>query len=299
MIDKNMLKNKNKENDNTKILSLEKGLKALDDKINAYEFDQLIENIAILMEKQNDNKIYGVINKLETQINEIKQKLNKRDSFDSKKGNKYDPELINKINNHENMITKLQNKFNKMNDEKQIGTTSKNKLSDITKQANDLKAKIDTLMAITKKLENENKELNNKTNNLTNKFAQISVPPYNPQREEQIQSTQFQSKKLSNPKTKYYRTIENQIYNQDNQVYYNRTNPNINPNLNISSKDSINSKIVNFSDITFLQNRIMQINPKIKEVYFSLAYRASEDGDKAANFHQKCDKIGPNIVLIK
>ena len=298
-IDKNMLKNKNKENDNTKILSLEKGLKALDDKINTYEFDQLIENIAILMEKQNDNKIYGVINKLETQINEIKQKLNKRDSFDSKKGNKYDPELINKINNHENMITKLQNKFNKMNDEKQIGTTSKNKLSDITKQANDLKAKIDTLMAITKKLENENKELNNKTNNLTNKFAQISVPPYNPQREEQIQSTQFQSKKLSNPKTKYYRTIENQIYNQDNQVYYNRTNPNINPNLNISSKDSINSKIVNFSDITFLQNRIMQINPKIKEVYFSLAYRASEDGDKAANFHQKCDKIGPNIVLIK
>ena len=69
-IDKNLLKNKNKENDNTKILSLEKGLKALDDKINTYEFDQLIENIAILMEKQNDNKIYGVINKLETQINE-------------------------------------------------------------------------------------------------------------------------------------------------------------------------------------------------------------------------------------
>ena len=298
-IDKNILKNKNKENDNMKILSIEKGLKALDDKINTYEFDQLIENIAILMEKQNDNKIYGVINKLETQINEIKQKLNKRDSIDSKKGNKYDPELINKINNHENMITKLQNKLNKMHDDKQIDNISKNKLSEITKQANDLKVKIDSLMAVTKKLENDNKELNNKTNNLTNKFAQISVPPYNQQREEQIQSGQFQSKKLSNPKTKYYRTIENQIYNQDNQIsYYNRTNPNITPNLN-RSKDSINSKIVNFSDINFLQNRIMQINPKIKEVYFSLAYRASEDGDKAANFHEKCDRIGPNVVLIK
>ena len=298
-IDKNILKNKNKENDNMKILSIEKGLKALDDKINTYEFDQLIENISILMEKQNDNKIYGVINKLETQINEIKQKLNKRDSIDSKKGNKYDPELINKINNHENMITKLQNKLNKMHDDKQIDNISKNKLSEITKQANDLKVKIDSLMAVTKKLENDNKELNNKTNNLTNKFAQISVPPYNQQREEQIQSGQFQSKKLSNPKTKYYRTIENQIYNQDNQIsYYNRTNPNITPNLN-RSKDSINSKIVNVSDINFLQNRIMQINPKIKEVYFSLAYRASEDGDKAANFHEKCDRIGPNVVLIK
>ena len=300
-LDKNMEKNKNKENDNMKILSIEKGLKALDNKINTYELDQLIENIAILMEKQNDNKIYGIINKIETQINEIKQKLNKRDSFDSKNKNKFDPELINKINNHENIITKLQNKINKFHDEKQIDNNSKNKILDIAKQANDLKAKMDSLIAITKKLENDNKELNTKTNNLTNKFSQISIPPYNPQRQEQNQnqSAQFQTKKLSNPKPKYYRTIENQNYNPDNQIsYYNRTNPNIVPNLNVS-KDSINSKIVNFSDINFLQKRIMQINPKIKEVYFSLVYRATEDGDKAANFHQKCDKIGPNIVLIK
>ena len=298
-LDKNMQKNKNKDNDNMKILSIEKGLKALDNKINTYELDQLIENIAILMEKQNDNKIYGIINKIETQINEIKQKLNRRDSFDSKNKNKYDPDLINKINNHENIITKLQNKINKFHDEKQIDNSSKNKIQDIAKQANDLKTKMDSLIAITKKLENDNKELNNKTNNLTNKFSQISIPPYNPQRQEQSQSAQFQTKKLSNPKPKYYRTIENQNYNPDNQIsYYNRTNPNMAPNLNVS-KDSINSKIVNFSDINFLQKRIMQINPKIKEVYFSLVYRATEDGDKAANFHQKCDKIGPNIVLIK
>ena len=298
-LDKNMQKNKNKDNDNMKILSIEKGLKALDNKINTYELDQLIENIAILMEKQNDNKIYGIINKIETQINEIKQKLNRRDSFDSKNKNKYDPDLINKINNHENIITKLQNKINKFHDEKQIDNNSKNKILDIAKQANDLKTKMDSLIAITKKLENDNKELNNKTNNLTNKFSQISIPPYNPQRQEQSQSAQFQTKKLSNPKPKYYRTIENQNYNPDNQIsYYNRTNPNMAPNLNVS-KDSINSKIVNFSDINFLQKRIMQINPKIKEVYFSLVYRATEDGDKAANFHQKCDKIGPNIVLIK
>ena len=298
-LDKNMQKNKSKDNDNMKILSIEKGLKALDNKINTYELDQLIENIAILMEKQNDNKIYGIINKIETQINEIKQKLNRRDSFDSKNKNKYDPDLINKINNHENIITKLQNKINKFHDEKQIDNSSKNKIQDIAKQANDLKTKMDSLIAITKKLENDNKELNNKTNNLTNKFSQISIPPYNPQRQEQSQSAQFQTKKLSNPKPKYYRTIENQNYNPDNQIsYYNRTNPNMAPNLNVS-KDSINSKIVNFSDINFLQKRIMQINPKIKEVYFSLVYRATEDGDKAANFHQKCDKIGPNIVLIK
>ena len=287
-LDKNIQKNKTKENDNTKISSIEKGLKALDDKINTYEFDQLIENIAILMEKQNDNKIYEMINKLETQISDIKQKLNKRDSLESSKNkNKFDPELINKINNHENLIAKLQTKLNKIQDEKQIDNSSKNKLSDIEKQSNDLKSKVDSLITLTKKLENNNKELNSKTNDLSNKFSQISVVP-NPQ---------FQSSKISNPKTKYYRTIENQNINQE-MSYYNRTNPNINTNLNLS-KDSFNSKIVNFSDITFLQNRIMQINPKIREVFFSLVYRASEDGDKAANFHQKCDRIGPNVVLIK
>ena len=287
-LDKNIQKNKTKENDNTKISSIEKGLKALDDKINTYEFDQLIENIAILMEKQNDNKIYEMINKLETQISDIKQKLNKRDSLESSKNkNKFDPELINKINNHENLITKLQTKLNKIQDEKQIDNSSKNKLSDIAKQSNDLKSKVDSLITLTKKLENDNKELNSKTNDLSNKFSQISVVP----------DPQFQSRKISNPKTKYYRTIENQNINQE-MSYYNRTNPNINTNLNLS-KDSFNSKIVNFSDITFLQNRIMQINPKIREVFFSLVYRASEDGDKAANFHQKCDRIGPNVVLIK
>ena len=287
-LDKNLQKNKTKENDNTKISSIEKGLKALDDKINTYEFDQLIENIAILMEKQNDNKIYEMINKLETQISDIKQKLNKRDSLESSKNkNKFDPELINKINNHENLITKLQTKLNKIQDEKQIDNSSKNKLSDIAKQSNDLKSKVDSLITLTKKLENNNKELNSKTNDLSNKFSQISVVP----------DPQFQSRKISDPKTKYYRTIENQNINQE-MSYYNRTNPNINTNLNLS-KDSFNSKIVNFSDITFLQNRIMQINPKIREVFFSLVYRASEDGDKAANFHQKCDRIGPNVVLIK
>ena len=296
-LDKNLQKNKTKENDNAKITSIEKGLKALDDKINTYEFDQLIENIAILMEKQNDNKIYEMINKLETQISEIKQKLNKRDSFESKNKNKLDPELINKINNHENIITKLQTKLNKIQDEKHIDNSSKNKLSDIAKQSNDLKSKVDSLITLTKKLENNNKELNTKTNDLTNKFSQISLTVNNPQRQEQISNIQYQSRKISNPKTKYYCTIENQNYPQEIS-YYNRTNPNINTNLNLS-KDSINSKIVNLSDINFLQNRIMQINPKIREVFFSLVYRASEDGDKAANFHQKCDKIGPNIVIIK
>ena len=32
---------------------------------------------------------------------------------------------------------------------------------------------------------------------------------------------------------------------------------------------------------------------------YNLVYRATEDGDKASDFHKRCDKIGPNITFIK
>ena len=292
---------KNKGDDSNKLTSLEKELKALENKINEYEFDQLIENIAILMEKQDDNKIYEIINNLGEQMKEMDKKINKKekDLPDSKKGNKLDPELMTKMNNFENNISKLQTKLNKLQEErdkeKLNDSNNKYKLSDIIKLTSDLKnlnTKTDSLYTLTKKLENDNKELNAKTNNIMNSLSQI------PPKQEQAPYTKIQAKKVSNQKPTYYNTLENQNPVQENQEsYYNRTNPNLS-NYN-ASKDSINSKIVNYDDIIFLQNRIKQIHPKIKDVYFNLTYRASEDGDKAADFHKKCDKIGPNVVLIK
>ena len=294
-------KNKGKDADSNKVISLEKELKALENKINEYEFDQLIENIAILMEKQDDNKIYEIINNLGEQMKEMDKKINKKekDLPDSKKGNKLDPELMTKMNNFENNISKLQTKLNKLQEErdkeKLNDSNNKYKLSDIIKLTSDLKnlnTKTDSLYTLTKKLENDNKELNAKTNNIMNSLSQI------PPKQEQAPYTKIQAKKVSNQKPTYYNTLENQNPVQENQEsYYNRTNPNLS-NYN-ASKDSINSKIVNYDDIIFLQNRIKQIHPKIKDVYFNLTYRASEDGDKAADFHKKCDKIGPNVVLIK
>ena len=137
----------------------------------------------------------------------------------------------------EKELKRLEEIVNKIQDEKHIDNSSKNKLSDIAKQSNDLKSKVDSLITLTKKLENNNKELNTKTNDLTNKFSQISLTVNNPQRQEQISNIQYQSRKISNPKTKYYCTIENQNYPQEIS-YYNRTNPNINTNLNLS-KDTI------------------------------------------------------------
>ena len=279
-IENKIPKNKIKENDNNKIIALENGLKSLDAKLNNFE------NMAILLEKQNDdNKVYEIINTLGEEMNEIKQKLNKKEKEknlnNNKNKNKSDPEILNKIKNNENNISLLQTKLNKIQEIKQKDNDDKKKINNIIKTSNDLVTKIDALFNHIKKLENENKELNNKITKLS---SSKQIPQINAK------------KIIPKSNTNYYRTLENQ--NQENQSsFYNRTNPNLN-NINIS-KDSINSRIVNYEDIIFIQNRIKEINPRIKDVYFSLVYRATEDGDKAVNFHNKCDKIGPNIVLIK
>ena len=293
----------NKDNgDNLKILALENDLKNLETKINEYEFDQLIENIALITEKQNDTKIYDIINNLENQIKEIKERANKsnRESFSKNKNNNIDPELINKINNYESIISMLQTQIKKIQEDKKNELNSKNKLdmtiSDIYNSIKDLNTKTDSLANITKKLETENNDLNTKTKNLmanVSKISSISTQYNNTNQNYPSLSGNTQQKKVSK---NYYHTMENQNQLLKNQAgFYNRTNP----NMLTDPKNYFNSKIANYDDIIFLLDRLKDIHPKIKDVSFTLVYRASEDGDRAADFHQKCDKIGPNVVLIK
>ena len=293
----------NKDNgDNLKILALENDLKNLETKINEYEFDQLIENIALITEKQNDTKIYDIINNLENQIKEIKERANKsnRESFSKNKNNNIDPEIINKINNYESIISMLQTQIKKIQEDKKNELNSKNKLdmtiSDIYNSIKDLNTKTDSLANITKKLETENNDLNTKTKNLmanVSKISSISTQYNNTNQNYPSLSGNTQQKKVSK---NYYHTMENQNQLLKNQAgFYNRTNP----NMLTDPKNYFNSKIANYDDIIFLLDRLKAIHPKIKDVSFTLVYRASEDGDRAADFHQKCDKIGPNVVLIK
>ena len=297
----------NKDNgDNLKILALENDLKNLETKINEYEFDQLIENIALITEKQNDTKIYDIINNLENQIKDIKERANKsnRDSFSKNKNNNIDPEIINKINNYESIISMLQTQIKKIQEDKKNELNSKNKLdmtiSDIYNSIKDLNTKTDSLANITKKLETENNDLNTKTKNLmanVSKISSISTQYNNTNQNYPSLSGNTQQKKVSK---NYYHTMENQNQLLKNQAgFYNRTNPNINLNMLTDPKSYFNSKIANYDDIIFLLDRLKDIHPKIKDLSFTLVYRASEDGDRAADFHQKCDKIGPNVVLIK
>ena len=306
---KNENKNKKDNTDNNlKILALENDLKNLETKINEYEFDQLIENIALISEKQNDTKIYDIINNLELQIKEIKEKVNKsnRDSFSKKQNINNDPEIINRLNNYENIILNVQNQIKKIQDDKKSENNTKNKneknISELYSTINELHTKTDSLFNITKKLETQNNELSTKTNNLMSNISKISPSSsqYNTGNNNMYPSLPVTH--IKKAPQNYYHTMENQNQMQKNQAaYYAKTNPNLNNNSNLlnNPKNSINSKIVNYEDIIFLLNRLKEIHPKIKDINFTLVYRASEDGDRASDFHQRCDKIGPNVVLIK
>lgn len=47
------------------------------------------------------------------------------------------------------------------------------------------------------------------------------------------------------------------------------------------------------------KNNISYLYQSTENIIFKLVYRATRDGDSSRDFHNKCDKIGPNITLLK
>ena len=325
-----------------KIKELENYAKNIEVRINDYEIDNIIQNLSILMEKQNDTEIYDKIKNLETEINEIRDKANSpnvelRKSTD----NKNNVELTYKINNIEKEITLFKNIFKKVEDEKLNNNNYKNtndkradklekRIANVSKQSDDLDIKIDQLFNITKNLENLTKNLDKKTNDIMDNVTKISLSNNNnPDILRNVKKNINLTERIKNNfgyidnnhmninslnTNNGYQIMNNptQKLNYEIENQYSNTNPNIrNMNNNKDYGESnypytvqtqsnhIDSKIVKDNEIKFIINRIRQIHPRINNIYFNLVYRATEDGDKAADFHKKCDKIGPNITLIK
>ena len=244
---------------------------------------------------QNISKNNTITKKdIDDKINEIKEdedlKLNKFKKFENLQVEKnkieeeYKPKNIfikNDLEEKKKAKIEMENKKNKKKNDKDNWKNKKEKkLEEYQKRVLELKIKLEE--------EKRQKELwQIKYNQINNYFNDKNY-------KKQIIKQELKEE----PEFSYF---EQDNFKQRRKInsntYYNRTNPNL-LNYNLA-KDSINSKIVNSTDIIFIQNRIKEIHPKIKEVFFNLVYRASEDGDKADDFHKKCDKIGPNIVLIK
>ena len=85
----------------------------------------------------------------------------------------------------------------------------------------------------------------------------------------------------------------------DNQTSKSNKYRGTNPRIQREYENSITeSRIVEYDDITFIENKLKEIYPNYN-IDFNLVYRATDDGDRAMDFHQKCDKIGPNITFVK
>lgn len=110
---------------------------------------------------------------------------------------------------------------------------------------------------------------------------------------------------------------KNNIYKSFNQNYSTQTNPNkdennYEQNLNIYGEEQLfrtedgrvifrngllNGIIKKYSEINNVVNKIQE---KLKKgVKFKIIYRASELGDRASIFHQKCDNLEMSLVIIE
>lgn len=72
----------------------------------------------------------------------------------------------------------------------------------------------------------------------------------------------------------------------------------------ISNSEEVKLILDTLKNIEIENNRITKNNKSYvyqsnDNIIFKLVYRATRDGDSSRDFHNKCDKIGPNITLIK
>lgn len=64
--------------------------------------------------------------------------------------------------------------------------------------------------------------------------------------------------------------------------------------------DKMNRKIINnVEELQLIENRLLKNYPNTNDLNYTLIYRASEDGDSAEIFHNKCDQIPYTLTVIK
>ena len=234
-----------------------------------------------------------------------------------------DFKLMNEISNKFKMISDdLENKIkfsidNKINDIKKGINPSNNKnIDNSTENYSDVNNKISALKSeLSKMLEVKNSNIDNKIKNLDNKINNCLIE--NKSCLESLYSLETKIKTIDNK----IRLIDNKFENISDS-YKNNINPSPNSNnlyngnsdqKNSTSNLSINklslfksvnldTNILNKEDLTeefFLFSKIKETFPYNMTIMYKLIYRASKHGDTARDFHQKCDYIGPNLIIVK
>ena len=147
----------------------------------------------------------------------------------------------------------------------------------------------------------QNKKYKSQTYNRTEQLTSHSVNRLNIKPTNSIDGNieyQINTRPRSPNKEYYYKKTQPNNYESKQYKIQNYSYSNINTNFNKNENGISDSYIIQEEDFAFIENRLREIYHNA-DFNFNLVYRASEDGDKAADFHRCCDKIGPNVTLIK
>ena len=248
--------------------------------------------------KNTDN----YLNNMEKRIKKLENKNVSKQSNDINKNDIPEKVIINTIlesNNEPRRINAKKVKKSKNHQIKHKDAENKEKINKSTKNYRVIKN-------IDEKFDDNNNNNNKYMSNTFNKGGitnSHSVNRFEIKQDNYLdKSNNIEYEIVTRPRSKskeHKRNMPQQDIFYDNQstksIKYRDSNPPIPKEYENSITES---RIVEYDDITFIENRIKEIYPKLN-IDFNLVYRATDDGDKARDFHRKCDKIGPNVTFVK
>ena len=245
-------------------------------------------------ENNDDDENYGEIDDNYNNINELELKL--MDEIKNKMKMIYE-DINNRIRDN------LEKKFNDIKNDISI---LMNKLDD------NINNKISLMKAeLVKMVETKNNYFDDKIKNIGNKTNKSLTN--NQTCLDKISLLESKIKTIDNK----FRVVDNKFENILNDSYITNYSPNIRnrliensdgKNININLSFNVDKTLDLDSNILdkeymkedfFVFSKIKETFPYNMTIIYKLVYRASKDGDTSYNFHNKCDYIGPNMVLIK
>ena len=245
-------------------------------------------------ENNDDDENYGEIDDNYNNINELELKL--MDEIKNKMKMIYE-DINNRIRDN------IEKKFNDIKNDISI---LMNKLDD------NINNKISLMKAeLVKMVETKNNYFDDKIKNIGNKTNKSLTN--NQTCLDKISLLESKIKTIDNK----FRVVDNKFENILNDSYITNYSPNVRnrliensdgKNININLSFNVDKTLDLDSNILakeymkedfFVFSKIKETFPYNMTIIYKLVYRASKDGDTSYNFHNKCDYIGPNMVLIK
>ena len=252
----------NNENENNNVDLKELDLKLMNEISNKFK----------IINDDIDNKIN---NSIDNKINDIKNNILSSVNKASDKPKDTHTDINIKLSSFKTELFKMMEAKNSYFD---------GKIKNIDAKANKLISETQSYYDKINSLENKIKNIDNKLRIVDNKFANIT--------------NDINSNTLLNNS---YITNQKNLLNDDSAQKINK----LNLSINITSSDKsidLDTSILTKEQLTedfFLFSKIKETFPYNMTFRYKLIYRATRDGDSAKNFHQKCDYIGPNIILIR